>query len=80
MTTTKYSTVSQFHRKAERAFRNANPDCDATIEWTWTSRPCPYPGEPGTFRNGRFTVSAPGYRTRTMNATIDCQTGELMVR
>lgn len=64
-------TAAQFRRRAERLFRQGNPDAkDAVLIWTFTSRPFTGRGDgrPG-HRTGTFIASAEGYRTRKMLAS-----------
>lgn len=59
-------TAAQFRRKAEALFHKGNPDAvDATITWTFTSRPFVGKGDgrPG-HRTGTFVAAASGYRQR----------------
>ena len=61
-------TQREFKKRAERAFRNANPDADdASIVWTRCNT-CTWADNTEGW-SGTMQISATGYRTRNMIAT-----------
>lgn len=58
------TTPAQFRRKAERAFRDANPDAgDMEVTWERTGPIADCKGGPGRMRSGEFLATAPGFGT-----------------
>lgn len=70
------TTSKTFKNRAERVLRKGHPDANITIKWqrcvkvTWADGSSGY--------SGTIEVSAPGYRTRAMFATLTG--GAVMVR
>lgn len=74
--TRQISTPAAFRRNAERVLRSAHPGATIGIVWNHCARVVWHDGTAGF--SGTLTVTAPGYRTRGMVATLSH--GEIGIR
>lgn len=73
-------TTAQLKASARDAIRQLNPNIRLHFEFGHVSPVCKYADGSGTFRTATIVVTSPGFRPRTMIASVDMATRQLSVR